>query len=110
MEKLRAIQNYFSKMEPSEQGSGNSFLFNLYEHISRLEQNLDEPIRIARAAYLLARMSPQKSGKNDAAKQKAYQEFSANMLNWIKNSADRKQLLTAMRLFIYLNREKTKEE
>lgn len=110
MEKLRAIQNYFSKMEPSEQGSGNSFLFNLYEHISRLEQNLDEPIQIARAAYLLARMSPQKSGKNDAAKQKAYQEFSANMLNWIKNSADRKQLLTAMRLFIYLNREKTKEE
>ena len=63
-----------------------------------------EKISLARFAYMLGRMEPDK--KEEKEKKELYQEFSKKMYQWIKSEEDSKQLVTAIYLYVYLNRNK----
>lgn len=106
-QKLRCIQKYFSEAEKRMKGNGNSFLFRIYECINQLEQHTDEKINIARIAYLLARMAPT---NNEYRLVRSYEDFSTQMYRWTCSSHDRKQLVTAIRLFMYLRRQNKQSE
>jgi CRISPR-associated protein Csm1 len=104
-EKLTLLQNYFSNTLTEEQSAkGNSFLYKLMEYIKNVQY---DKINIARFAYMLSRMEP--TG-DDVQKKTAYISFSTKMYAWILNSQDRKELLTAINIYVYLKRENIKEE
>jgi CRISPR-associated protein Csm1 len=103
-EKLRLLQAFFSKQKTaSEEGAhGVSLLYNLMYLIRGAEKDGDR-INIARFAYLLGRMAPD---RKDNANYEKYQEFSQKMYTWILKEEDRKQLLTAILIHTYLLRKK----
>lgn len=98
-EKFETIKSFFDTSE--EHGKG--YLYKILELI----RNNKEKINFARFIYLLARMEPNKSSPQD--QKEKYRIFSENMVKWIKNSEDCRQLKTAITLYAYLNREKTGE-
>ena len=84
----------------------NKILFSTsmrYKFKQLLIQNL------SRLAYTLARMKPNEKelSKNEMLK-KHWEEFKTNMYNW--SQEDKKSLLTALDLIIYLNRKEVKDE
>lgn len=97
-DKLRLIQTYLSSFEESK---GNSFLYKLMDYIGRVDE---DRINIARIAYLLGRVAPKDSGKR-----KIYNDFSQKIYAWSFNYEDRRQLLTAIQIYVYLNREGKEE-
>lgn len=102
-EKLRLIQKYFRTLSGEERGKGNSFLYRLMDYIVKAQ----DKINIARFAYLLGKMAPRKEASEEI--KRVYSEFSRCMYNWISSGSDRSQLLTAIHIYIYLNREKKEE-
>lgn len=95
-EKYKLIKDYFSGNEQS----GKSMLYKMLELIRA--KNDTEKLNIARFAYLLARLKP-KHGGPDMEK---YQNFSSRIYDWIQNPDDRKQLVTAIYIYIYSIRDK----
>lgn len=95
-EKLQVIRNFF---EHEEQERGRAFLYKLLEF---LRKSGKEKINIARYAYLLARLEP----KRESPHYKAYLDFSGKMYNWIFDDRDKKQVITAIYLYVYLSRKK----
>ena len=91
-EKLITLNEYFKQSEDH----GMAFLYHLVE----LLRNTEEKINTARYVYLLSRMEPQ-----DDKKRIQYAAFSRKMSEWSKNNKDRKELITAIYLYVYLNRE-----
>ena len=53
---------------------------------------------------MLGRIEPDK--KADQEKKLLYQEFSKKMYQWIKDDKDSKELITAIYMYVYLNRNK----
>ncbi|MDR1834742.1 MAG: type III-A CRISPR-associated protein Cas10/Csm1 [Fusobacteriaceae bacterium] len=107
-EKLKLIQTFF---DDPKNARGKNFIYNLLEYI----RNADEKINIARYAYLLARMEPDQArfkGQDEAyKKQKAkYDEFKKKMYAWMKAAEDRKRVILALYLYVYMTREKESEE
>ena len=99
-EKFRTIDNYFKY----SQEHGKAFLYKILE----LFRNREDKINLARLAYLFARMEP---GKTAAQEEKnAYQVFREKLYDWINNSADSAQVITAIYLYIYLTREEKDDE
>jgi len=83
---------------------GNSFLYKLLEYLRGIpsnEENKGEKINIARAAYLLGKMCDELSGNKESRKQ-----FSEKVFDWITSDSDtdRKQLITAINIFVYQER------
>jgi len=100
-EKLRVIQSMFCKTGREDHDYGMSFLYRLMHLISGADS---DSINIARYAYLLGRMAP---GRNSPAEEKdMYSSFSKKMYGWVLDSENRRQLLTAITIYIYLNRVK----
>ena len=93
-EKLACLQKFFGR---EEQERGNAFLYRLLEFLRQSDQ---EKINLARYAYLLARMEPR-----DRSKRESYREFSRNMYRWGVSSVDRRQLITAIYLMVYMERK-----
>ena len=93
-EKLVCLRQFF---EDEQQERGNSFLYRLLEFLRQSDQ---EKINLARYAYLLARMEPR-----DRSKRESYREFSRNMYRWGVSTADRRQLITAIYLMVYMERK-----
>ena len=79
----------------------------LYRLLNLLDEADKEDINLARFAYTLGRMQPEK--RSSEAKKQCYAVFSEQMYQWVKNPDDRKQLRTALNLIIYYQRE-AKEE
>lgn len=75
-------------------------IMNLIKDIINNNERLD----IARFAYILARIK--KHDKNE----KNYNEFKTKIFTWIKNKKDARELLTAINIIIYEEREKGKGE
>lgn len=96
-EKLALIQKFFN-YDKSQQERGNSFLYKLLDF---LRNNNNEKINIARYAYLLARLEPSEKSNELYA---IYKEFSKKMYEWIKNPKDKKELITAIYIYVYLKR------
>ncbi len=94
-EKLAVIHEYLQ----NQQELGMSFLY----HLTELLRNDKEPINTARYVYLLSRMEP---GENsDKETKEAYRQFAKKMYEWSKNPEDKRQLITAIYLYVYLCRE-----
>lgn len=95
-EKYKLIREYFSDNEES----GKSLLYKMLELIR--SKNDTEKLNIAKFAYLLARLKP----KHNAAALEKYQNFSSKMYDWIQDTTHRKQLVTAIYIYIYSIRDK----
>lgn len=95
-EKLPALREYFGESDER----GMAFLYHLVE----LLRNTQEKTNTARYVYLLSRMEPEK----DADKKKIddYKKFSKKMYIWSKEENEREELITAIYLYVYLNRER----
>ena len=76
-------------------------------HLMELLRNEEEKINIARYVYLLSRMEPEDKG--DQTKRAEYRKFSKKMYEWSKNPKDKKELITAIYLYVYLNRKRGEE-
>ena len=95
-EKYRTIAGFFRNTEER----GKNFLYHLLE----LARRQEDKIKLARFAYLLARMEP---GEQAEPEEKArYREFSRKMYQWVKQEKDCRQLRTAINLYAYKIREK----
>lgn len=97
IEKLNALNAFFEQSDDR----GMAFLYNLLE----LLRNHEQKINIARYVYLLSRMEPQE----DTGKREDYRRFSKQMYEWSKSPDNRRELITAIYLYVYLKREEGEE-
>lgn len=93
-EKLKVLNAFFNS---EDQERGNTFLYQLLE---LLRQAQEDRINIARYAYLLAGMEPKEKYKQDS-----YRSFSSAMYRWALSAQDRRQLITAIYLYVYSERK-----
>ncbi len=106
-EKFQLLYGFFSfSSETAERGK--AFLYNILE----LFREADDRINLARLAYLLARLEPSKKKGDEKAEEyrRLYQEFKEKLYHWQRNEKDRRQFITAIYIYAYLNRESHKEE
>ena len=99
-EKFNALKSFFE----SSEDKGMNFMYNLLELIGERKNK----INFARYVYLLARMEP----KEDASlsEKENYNKFSQKMYNWIKSEKDCRELITAMNIYSYIQRNNEEEE
>lgn len=111
-EKLMQLTEYFSANQAKYSGDnadgdircvGSAFLYRLL--LLLRETKSSGSINIARLAYQLARLEPK---RNDSEKSKSefavYEKFAHNIYNWARSQRDRDELITAIYLYVYLNR------
>ena len=85
--------------------TGKAFLYRILDLIrATWNQEEDGKINIARFAYQLARIEPEKNAAEEV--KQIYQEFSKSMYQWIKNKEEAKQLEMAIYLYAYLTRDR----
>ena len=94
-EKVKALEDFFKDNDDR----GNSFLYKILELLRRSRQP-GAGINLARYAYLLARQEPRKSDP----KWKSYRSFADKMYGWALNREDKRQLITAIYIYVYENR------
>ena len=99
-EKYNLLVDFFGN---DENGRGNAFLYQLLEFL----RTADDRLNLARCAYLLARLRPNK--KDGADKIKAYDIFSKRFYNWALQSEERRQLIAAIYLYVYLHRKENQD-
>ena len=97
-EKLKALEEFFQTNDER----GMAFLYRLLDLI----RGRSEKINLARYAYILARMEPErmKNSEENAAKKNAYQNFARQMYLWIQNKEDSRELITAIYIYVYGHR------
>ena len=97
--KLKALQKYVGVSE-----HGKAMLYNILELIRPVDNNNKElkRLNISRFAYLLAKLEPDEEA-NDKLKE-GYLEFAHDMYSWVRNEKHCKQLITAIYIFIYMQR------
>jgi CRISPR-associated protein Csm1 len=100
-EKFELIKEY---LENFGKERGKAFLYRILSLIRATWDDENGKINIARFAYQLARIEPDKDATDE--QRKIYNEFSKSMYQWIKNKKDAKQLELAIYLYVYLLREK----
>ena len=98
--KYQTIQKYFSITH----NRGKAFLYHLLELLREDQERFNR----ARFVYFLSRMEP--TDQDGGEEQEAYKEFSAKMYMWSTNKEERRQLVTAIYLYVYFTREKEREE
>ena len=102
-EKVGCLQRFFQAYDRScadkgETPRGNSMLYNL---LALLREAENDRINLARYAYLLARLSPEKN----APDYPLYEQFSHSMMAWALDAVQRHQLITAIYIYVYQNRK-----
>ena len=98
-EKYKTINRYFTITE----NHGKAFLYHLLDLLR--ENGTEKRFNRARFVYFLSRMEPDNDDPDNADEWNAYKEFSAKMYEWATTKEDRRQLVTAIYLYVYLNRE-----
>ncbi len=98
-EKSRILEELFTR----NANYGNSFLYGILELIRKTKE---DTINIARLAYLLARQEPEKMASLE--EKETYKNFKSSIYKWVFNEEERRQLITAIIIFTYKNREKSK--
>ena len=83
---------------------GKNFLYNLLD----LMRNTSERINLARFAYTLARLEPDKDASD--LQKKVYQKFSGKMYEWITKEEYRRQTITAIYIYTYFVRSREGDE
>lgn len=94
-EKLNFLRRYFKENAKNAEENTAAMTF-IYQLLYLLREN-EKKINLARFAYVL--------GKRKTASREADQLFNATMYTWYLNDEDRRQLITAIYLYIYLNRK-----
>lgn len=99
-EKFALLDSLFS----DDHGYGNSFLYSI---MYLLRQAQPDGMNIARLAYLLARREPDRRAAEEVKAR--YQTFTENIYRWALHEEDRRQLITAIMLYVYNNREEKED-
>ena len=109
-EKYVALEKFIG----NQKERGNSFIYRVLQLFN--ENDGEDKLNIARLAYVLARLEPQKPNTNkkevlsEYEKDKEnYKEFSKKIYGWIKNKEDSKQVKTAILLYVYNNKKIVEE-
>ncbi len=98
-EKYALIDKFFS----ADTEKGASALYKMLSYL----RGSKEQINVARLVYMLGRLEPAKDATQE--EKDIYVDFAKNMYNWLKKEEDRKELITAIYLYVYLHREKKEE-
>lgn len=93
-EKLAALKAFIENSSTR----GKAMLYKMLELIRNKDEN--GKLNVERFAYLLARNRPDRDG----AEKNAYIDFEQKMYKWIQSDTDRRQLVTAIYIYIYMNR------
>lgn len=102
--KLQRLFEFLDESFDEFSERGMAFLYRMLELIRRIEEDDRERINLARFAYLLARLEPK--DESDKPRQEEYRNFAWEMYNWVQKKEERRQLMTAICLYVYLHREK----
>ena len=93
-EKYAMLSRFFAGQDER----GMAFLYRMTELLRQAE---NDKLNLARYAYLLARLQPKRSSGSYAL----YNEFPKQMYAWACSGTDRLQLVTAIYLYVYMNRK-----
>ncbi|MCI6039909.1 MAG: type III-A CRISPR-associated protein Cas10/Csm1 [Clostridiales bacterium] len=93
-EKLNELTAFFSGQDER----GMAFLYQMTNLLRAAE---GDKLNLARYAYLLARLQPSRRSPSFAL----YERFSRQMYAWACSAEDRTQLITAIYLYVYMNRK-----
>lgn len=93
-DKLKLLQEFFKGQDER----GMAFLYQMTDLLREAEH---DRLNLARYAYLLARLQPSEG----SAAFRLYERFSRQMYGWACQAQDRKQLITAIYLYVYMNRK-----
>lgn len=99
-EKFALLNEYFS-LVPEK---GMSAIYRLMDYIRNLDQ---DKINLARLAYMLGRMEPDKKAEEEV--KELYRRFSRTLYGWISGEDKEencRQLITAIYLYVYWNRKR----
>lgn len=99
-DKFHEIESFFAVTE----GYGKVFLYHVLE---LLRNRQAERFNRARYVYFLSRMEPERDCPQ--AQKESYGRFSRKMYRWADDPQDCREVITAIYLYIYLNREKEEE-
>ncbi len=99
-DKFCEIASFFAVTE----GYGKAFLYHVLE---LLRNRQEERFNRARYVYFLSRMEPERA--RPQKQKEAYEQFSRKMYKWADDQQDCREVITAIYLYIYLNREKEEE-
>ena len=97
-EKKAALDAFFGIRE---QERGTAFLYRTLDLLRAAQDPKDDKLQLARYAYLLARLEPPRTSPAFGA----YRTFADKMYRWALNETDRAELITAIYLHVYENRE-----
>lgn len=95
--KLRTLQGFLD----GNAEHGKAMLYKMLELIRDMDNG--DRLPVARFTYLLARLRP---AGEDANKTEKYNSFSKTMYRWILDDNERRKLVTAIYIYVYLNRER----
>lgn len=93
-EKLGMLDRFFAEQDER----GKAFLYRMTSLLREAEK---DKLNLARYAYLLARLQPGRRSPSYAL----YREFSQKMYEWACDPEGRGQLITAIYLYVYMNRK-----
>ena len=93
-DKLKLLQEFYQ----GQNERGTAFL---YQMTTLLREAEHDKLNLARYAYLLSRLQPSRS----SAAFRLYDRFSRQMYAWACQAQDRRQLITAIYLYVYMNRK-----
>lgn len=97
-EKLRFLEDFLETAGEK----GNAFLYRLLELIG----SMDDRINLARFAYFVSRLQLNEEAPE---KKNRYMEFAKKMYQWVQDIEDRRQIVMAIYLYIYLHRKGEEE-
>lgn len=99
-EKLRAIEKYISY----DSIHAKVMLYKMLDLIRK--RNEENRLNIARFAYYISKLKPDLDPNDESYINKIenYNKFSKNMYRWIQDEYNCKQLITAIYIYIYMNR------
>jgi len=103
-EKLKVLSGFLRNSDER----GKAFLYRILELIRGMDDKKEGRMNLARLAYALARLEPSEDQEHPENKAQ-YIEFSRKLYRWVQNPEDKKQLVTAIYLYVYLNREKEED-
>ena len=99
-EKFKLVKDFFDYTEDR----GKNLLYNILD----LLRNKGKKINLARYAYLLARLEPDQKAEEE--QKEVYKRFRKSMYEWMQDNEDCRELITAIYIYVYLERDKEEEK